>query len=249
MKKTQVNIVKLLARTLAFATLISTSGVIAQSPELAFDYSQQVTPEQVVLQLERQRDTVADLEVLHGPFDYRLAEALQSLAGLQREVGDLETARLTLNQALHVSRVNEGLYSESQIGIIDSLIEISVQLSDWPMVDRHFGYLEHLVLKLFAVDDPRREEGLRMVVAWHVDAWNANIDDNRPEHMRQAKRLFMLRLQSAQAMKTLNEEHIRFLKTNIALSQRLLNISSGIHQERRQQRAQELRDRYLASLD
>lgn len=199
--------------------------------------------------LERQLRQVEDLENRYGPYDIRLKEALKGLGYRFSREGDLLAASAAYRRALHISRVNEGLYNESQVGIMERLIEVDQQLAQWEDVDNHFAYLEHLYKKLYKIDDPRLEQGLRKVVAWHFDASNFNLGGNRLEHLRKAHGLLKLRLQSAELTLSGEDPLLDSLKRNIQRSEYYLYINSDIYRELSSERRRTLRDRYLANID
>lgn len=201
------------------------------------------------LAIERQGRAVDELEARYGPYDIRLKEALRGLGFQLKKGGDLHGARHAYNRALHVSRVNEGLHSASQIPVVERLIEVDLRLGDWSEVDRHYTLLEHLYRKLYDMNDPRLEEGLRKIVAWHFDASNVNLDGKRIDHLRKALGLLKLRLQIAEL--TLSGEDPLFdsLKQNIARSERFIYLASDLNKEIESRRRRSLRDGILANND
>jgi hypothetical protein len=217
----------------------------APEPARAEPYTSQRQLEAVA----KQRLLVEDLETQYGPYDMRLKEALKGLGFQLKQAGDLAGARQAYNRALHVTRINEGLYNESQIRIVERLIDVDIRLANWEDVDNHYGYLEHLYKKLYDVDDPKLEEGLRKVGAWHFDASNVNLNGNRIQHLSKARDLLKLRLQVAE--RTLSGEDPLFdnLRQGIARSEYYLYVSSDIYREINQDRRRRLRDGYLATTD
>jgi len=197
----------------------------------------------------RQQQLVEALEIRYGAYDVRLKEALKGLGFRLKKAGQLEAASAAYKRALHISRINEGLYNESQLTLVDRLIEVDQQQARWDRVDDHFAYLEHLYRKLYPLDDPRLEQGLRKVVAWHFDASNFNLNGNRLEHLRKAHGLLKLRLQVAEL--TLSGEDPLFdsLQENIARSEYYLYLNSDIYRELSREHRRSIRDRYLAVTD
>ena len=197
----------------------------------------------------RQLRLVEDLETRYGPYDIRLKEALKGLGYRFKKDGQLSAASEAYRRALHISRINEGLYNESQLAIVERLIGVDQQMGRWEEVNDHFAYLEHVYRKLFELDDPRLEEGLRKVVAWHFDASNFNLNGNRVEHLRKAHGLLKLRLQSAELTLSGEDPLLDSLKLNIERSERYLYLNSDIYRELSSERRRTMRDRYLANID
>ncbi|NKB32331.1 MAG: hypothetical protein GKR91_04465 [Pseudomonadales bacterium] len=171
-----------------------------------------------------------------------MAQQLQE-AGLHREVIE------SFDKAGQVSRVNPALYDEPQIGIIEAMISSDNELENWESVNQHYGYLEHLYGRIFDFDDPKLEDGLRKISAWHVNALNINLDGKRVQHLRKAHKIFKMRLAIAEV--TLEENHPKFdfLKESIAISEQQLYLASDLYKEILRTRAVVSRDRLLAGLD
>jgi len=218
---------------------------LALTNDIPFDVIQPSREELVAKQLQR----IDELEQQYGPYDIRLKEALKGLGFQFRRAGDLMSASEAYKRALHVSRINEGLFNESQLAIVERLIDVNQKMAKWDQVDSHYGYLEHLYKKLYQKDDPRLEKGLRKVVAWHFDASNFNLNGKRVEHLRKAHGLLKLRLEVAELTLSGEDPLLDSLKRNIAQSEYYLYLSSDLYQEMSRERRRYSRDRYLATLD
>lgn len=199
--------------------------------------------------VEKQLQLVGKLETRFGPYDIRLKEALKGLGFQLKRSGDLMAASEAYKRALHITRVNEGLVSESQLALVERLIEVDQQMARWDQVNNHYAYLEHLYKKLYQRNDPRLEEGLRKVVAWHFDASNFNLNGERIEHLRKAHGLLKLRLEVAELTLSGEDPLLDSLKRNIARSEYYLYLSSDVYQEMSRERRRYSRSRYLANLD
>lgn len=166
-----------------------------------------------------------------------------------QEVGSHIDAVAAYKEAIHVLRINQGLYNPAQLDLLDAMIESEISLQNWEQVDRHYAYMENLYRRLYDITDPRLESGLQKVVSWHVNALNMNIDGKRIEHLQKANKLFKLRLHIAQL--TLHTDHpkLDFLYRNIEICERQLFLASDLSREmqRRQQRARQ--NSLLADLD
>ena len=195
------------------------------------------------------------LENDFGPYDYRLMEPLSDLGDLQQRMGDHVSAVQTFKLAMHVIRINNGLYHDSQIDVLDKLIASESVLKNWEQVDNYYAYMQHLYQRLYSIDDSRLETGLQKVASWHVSAFNVNLDGKRFEHLKTANKLFHLRLQVAQLTLNADDPKFDFLYRNIAICERQLYLASALNQELmdRRQRARHrgIRNRnpILADLD
>lgn len=224
------------------AAVFISQSLLAQVPEL--DNSAKVIPTATQM-LEQFTIDEAEFDA----YDPRLLNRFDRWGRQLQESGEHQQALAFFKQALHIARVNNGLYHESQLEVLDSLIECEMALRNWESVNDHYAYMEHLYRRLYSVDDLRLENGLQKVVAWHVNALNVNLDGRRMEHLLQANKLFKLRLQVAQMTLTANDPKIDFLYRSIAVSERQLYRASPLNQEAFQRQRSIRRNALLADRD
>ena len=84
------------------------------------------------------------LEKEGGPYADALAEPLADLARMHRRAGDLERAQQAYQRALHVVRINDGLYSERQVPILRELFETYRLTGDMVTLDARYDYFFRL---------------------------------------------------------------------------------------------------------
>lgn len=75
-----------------------------------------------------------------GPYAPALAEALNDLGRLYREAGELDESLRAYRRALHVVRINEGLYSEGQLPLLRQVLEVQGLRGDWQALDDRYEY-------------------------------------------------------------------------------------------------------------
>lgn len=158
---------------------------------------------------------IEQLETEFGPFDARLSEPLLSAGDMLAEKGDYHGAVSVLERALYIMRINQGLYSEPQIPVVEHLIEFNVAVEDWDAVNENFHYLEFLYSRLYEIGGLKWDYGISQVADWHVVAINNNLGDNREEHLREANKLFKLRLAYAEQDENVNQNVIDVLRHNV----------------------------------
>lgn len=83
---------------------------------------------------------VAELEQRDGPYSDALAEPLAGLGRYYQDSGDMEQALRLYQRALHVVRVNEGLYSERQIPILRELLNAYRATGEIELLDNRYDY-------------------------------------------------------------------------------------------------------------
>jgi hypothetical protein len=158
---------------------------------------------------------VKTLESDFGPFDARLSEPLLSTGDMLAERGDFNGAVSYTERALHIVRINQGLYSEPQIPIVERLIEFNVAVENWEAVDENFRYLEFLYSRLFDVGSLKWDYGIAQVADWHVIAINNRLGDDLENHLRAANKLFKLRLVYAEQDENVDQRVIDVLRHNV----------------------------------
>jgi len=92
-------------------------------------------------ELQRARELVLSLESPTDHLDPRLSEPLLQLAESQMRSGNYAEAHATLDRAMQVVRINEGLYTRSQIPLIRKKIENFAEARNW---DEARTQLDHL---------------------------------------------------------------------------------------------------------
>ena len=119
---------------------------------------------------------VAELEEQGGPYSDALAEPLAGLGHHYRLNGDLEQALRLYRRALHVVRVNDGLYSERQMPILRELLDVYRDSGEIQALDDRYDYY----FRLYGQGrPPYTEVRLRAALAylrWQREAIRLGID-------------------------------------------------------------------------
>ena len=89
------------------------------------------------------QDQVREIEATAGPYSSGLADPLSNLSHTQLERGDPEEAAATLRRALHLVRVNEGLYSRNQLPLLRQLIALLTAQGDYTGLGAVYEYYYH----------------------------------------------------------------------------------------------------------
>ncbi len=128
--------------------------------------------------ISSQRDHLHTLEQEQGPYASALAAPLMELAGYLHEAGDPEQAELLYRRALHVLRVNEGLYSENQLPLLRNLLAVHRSLGDWHALDARYDYFFRLTAVSGSLDADSAAEYFR----WQREALRRELDSS--DHRR-----------------------------------------------------------------
>lgn len=204
-------------------TQAATQAVFVQPPQHSFTDRPDADAEEFVLLVEQ-------VETQHGPFDYRLSEPLQAAGSALEKQGDFQQALRLYDRALHVTRINSGLYSEAQVAIVEKMINANVALENWAVVDDQFRYLHLLYTRLYKDGTPELRRGLAQISDWHVLAINNDFGTDRVDHLREANKLFNQRLTMMEGIVADDDPVMHTLRYNISITQyhlRLLSSGGG----------------------
>jgi tetratricopeptide (TPR) repeat protein len=198
---------------------------------LSASLSSAVAQEVAIFQDLGHMGEIERLEAELGPFDYRLSEASQSMGNALFEGGAYAEAITHFERALHVTRINNGLHSEDQIPLLEKLIDCNISIENWTEVDSKFRYLHFLYTRLYEEGSAKLHHGLAQVAEWHVLAINKHLSPDITEHLREANKLFKLRLDYVEKQPSADDQVVEVLKYNIALTQYHLRAQSGMADE------------------
>ena len=164
----------------------------------------------------------------YSPFDTDQLDPLISSGIRSQELGNHEQALVAFQKAFEVARIQNGLFSESQVPIIESIISSEIELKRWEAVNKNYEYLEHLYGKIYTVDNPEFNLALQKISSWHVNALDLNLDGQRVKHLREAHKIFKKRLQIAEVTAAPEDPIFEILNESIGLSEKILNESIGL---------------------
>ena len=122
-------------------------------------------------------------EYAAGPYGAGLAETLQDAGNYFHSRGDYRSAIAFWRRAVHLTRVNDGLYSEMQLPILHRLLETYRETGDFESADEIQSYLWYLARQHHAPGDMALIEATVEWVDWRRRQWLRNPDPSRPEHL------------------------------------------------------------------
>ena len=154
-------------------------------------------------------------------------DSLLSSGIRSQESGNHEQALVAFQKAFEVARIQNGLFSESQVPIIESIISSEIDLKRWEAVNKNYEYLEHLYGRIYNVDNPKFSLALQKISLWHVNALDLNLDGQRVKHLRKVHKISKKRLQIAEVTAGPEDPIFEHLNESIGLSERELYRYSG----------------------
>jgi len=129
------------------------------------------------------RRQVSELEGEGGPYADALAEPLTGLGRHYRQQGDMEQALLHYRRALHVVRVNDGLYSERQMPILRELLNAYRVNGEMKTLDNRYDYY----FRLYGSGRPpytdMRLRGSLAYLRWQREAIRLKIDADETQRL------------------------------------------------------------------
>lgn len=129
-------------------------------------------PEQAVMGYE---ENIRDLEIQGGVYEYALSQELVSLGSVYQSMNDHEKALEYLDKALHINRVNLGLFNLEQESIIKEQIESYVALGDLENADHQQEYLFFLKRRAYGGDSVELLPALTQYAEWNIFAFDSRL--------------------------------------------------------------------------
>lgn len=103
-------------------------------------------------ELQARRLAIETIQSEQGIYSPDLQEAYSDLALFYDEIEDFESAVSTLGDALQITRINTGLYSEQQLPLINQMIGSNSRLQEWESVDDLHELMLHISSRLYELD-------------------------------------------------------------------------------------------------
>jgi len=121
--------------------------------------------------IARYQERINSLITTESTYSQNLREQYSALGLLQQRAGDHEGAILSLESAMHIDRVNEGLFTVTQIPLVESIITSHSALGNFSAVDDFHEYLYYIQLKTWPEGDPRLLAAKENWADWNVESY------------------------------------------------------------------------------
>ncbi len=116
------------------------------------------------------QESILQFEMDGGPYDPRLSEAYLSLGQVYQQLDDQELAIEALSNALHVNRINNGLFNASQLNIVSELVESYLRHGDFAAANQQQEYLFFIQQKIYGPNNPIILASLLEYADWNLHA-------------------------------------------------------------------------------
>ena len=187
------------------------------APVTNIDFSD-LSPEQQVY-LDRLQDidsfdqVLEDLEIEGGAWSMQIAQELTSLGDLLQAQGDHQQAIEIYDRAVHINRVNDGLFSTAQVPLIERIVNGHVALGQWQAADDRKQYAFYVQSRAFSIDDPRMIDVFDNLARWNIASFYRGIDENPGPRLLQTYLLFRTATESVVAhFGTQDPRYLTFLR-------------------------------------
>lgn len=139
--------------------------------------------------IELYEQTIAAIEDEDGVYDADLVQQVMGLGLAQQTQGQNQDSVGSFKRALHLSRINDGLYSLSQAPILRHLIASYEAGNDWESANDRQAYLYRLQRRHYGYSDPRLLQPIVSMVDWHMNAFERGSSADPGIHLLQARAL------------------------------------------------------------
>jgi TonB family protein len=173
-------------------------------------------------QLTIYRDQIAAQESLFSTYDPAIGESLTGLASVQLKLGQYQAAIRSYRRAMHIERVNNGIYSLSQEPMIRGLASAYESLEDLESANLNYEQLRYIYARHYQNNSPELVALLNEQSEWHISAYAREPDRQNLYLLGNAYRLMMHALNMASVDSPAGRVTILPLWRNLAVANFLL---------------------------
>ncbi len=116
------------------------------------------------------QESIDQFEIEGGAYDARLSEAYLSLGTSYQQLGDYPLAIEAFNSALHVNRINNGLFNASQLPIVNELVQSYLLAGDFIAANQQQEYLFYVQQKVYGRNTPVLVSSMLDYADWNLFA-------------------------------------------------------------------------------
>jgi len=115
--------------------------------------------------------SISDTIESAGTYDPGLSQQYLSLGNTYQQAGEYESAVTAFENAMHVQRVNEGLFTLTQIEAVRQLIDGYKNARNFPEADKYHEYLYYLMTQNMATEDDELQAATLEYADWNMEAF------------------------------------------------------------------------------
>lgn len=232
------------AVALAMSLLWLPATVMADSDDPDQGWATNLTPTQAIPLMPAQAipELRESIEVLEGSGDTwhpDIAESTLSLARHVQETGDHVEAIALLERAVHVNRVNHGLFSLQQVTALEMQIDSHLALEQWTEADGLQQYLFYVHSRAMDDSDPALIPALEAYAQWNIEAFRRRLGEFPATRLIDAYHLYSVALSIVDQDPELTEQSREMMLERLAYIAWLMARTGA--QDRRQAQYTNLR--------
>ena len=173
-------------------TPVNTSNDLAGEARGELTYASMVGDKSTSFSEDRYRSTIDEIEAIEGPYGGSLTQNLIGLGLTMQDQGNHNEAIEHFTRAVHINKINEGLYNLNQVPVLERLIESYVAQGNWEDANDKHQYLFWLHQRNFGNADPRMLPIINKLSNWHLNAYTLDSNSGLFHHLINAHLLFKL---------------------------------------------------------
>ena len=159
-------------------------------------------------EIARREALIEELRYSSGVYSDQLREVQADLGAYLIEVEDFEGAAKVYSEALQITRINTGLYSEEQLPLIKALIASNASSKAWAEADDFQSLHLHIASRLYSKTDGRFLAAARQYGDWRFRVISENLlDDSYQGLARTAEELSAFYGDVIEALESKGHEH------------------------------------------
>jgi tetratricopeptide (TPR) repeat protein len=131
-----------------------------------------------------------DLEIEGGAWSVQIAEELAELGELLQAQGKFAESIDVLDRAVHINRVNNGLFSTNQVPLIEKVVDAHKALGQWSEADDRQQYAFYVQTRAYSIGDPRMIDVFDNLARWNIATFYRGIDEDPSPRLFQTYMLY-----------------------------------------------------------
>lgn len=131
-----------------------------------------------------------DLEIEGGAWSEQIAQELAELGEVLQAQGKYAESINVLDRAVHINRVNNGLFSLNQVPLIRKVVDAHVALGQWSEADDRQQYAFYVQTRAYSISDPRMIDVFDNLARWNIATFYRGIDEDPSPRLFQTYMLY-----------------------------------------------------------
>ncbi len=131
-----------------------------------------------------------ELEIEGGAWSVQIAQELADLGELLQAQGKFAESIDVLDRAVHINRVNSGLFSPNQVPLISKVVDAHVALGQWSEADDRQQYAFYVQTRAYSISDPRMIDVFDNLARWNITTFYRGIDEDPNPRLVQTYMLY-----------------------------------------------------------